>query len=184
MTVDKLEGSCYCKSIQFTIDTDATPIWCCYCHCVECRKAHGAPMYSTFTVEGTSFHIKGEEAVKWKVDKMADGKPAQWGMKRCFCPKCGTRVFNESALPKAVAVQMGKMKEDDEREFLPIVGTFHALVFDKEADIPEKWKPQSHAWVSEALFPVLQLKDGLEKHSKSPFVPGNEVLEQAHKPEQ
>jgi len=74
-------GGCACGALRFRAHGEPTRV--AICHCLVCRKAHGAP-FAVFAIYAESaVEIEGPYAV-WQ------SSPAY---QRCFCPACGSRVF-------------------------------------------------------------------------------------------
>lgn len=73
-------GGCSCGAVRFSLR--AQPLRIGLCHCLACRKAHGAA-FNPFMV----FEAKAVEV---------SGKPRSWfsspGYDRQFCGDCGSRV--------------------------------------------------------------------------------------------
>jgi hypothetical protein len=89
-------GSCLCGSVTYEIESDLKAI--VNCHCRFCRKAHGAPFTTVLFMPFSGLRIAaGEEFIaRYRVETLqAD---------RCFCGKCGTRLF--SHLPAAGMVSL------------------------------------------------------------------------------
>src|SRR4051812_40935547 len=74
-------GGCACGAVRFVARGEPKRV--AICHCMTCRKAHGAP----FVV----FAIYDEENVT------VEGELADWHCTppyaRSFCPACGSRVL-------------------------------------------------------------------------------------------
>jgi len=69
-------GGCSCSKVRFS--SSSTPLRVGICHCLDCRKHHGAIFYAAAVfakcrvqIEGQTKHTKG----------------------RHFCPDCGSSVF-------------------------------------------------------------------------------------------
>ena len=81
-------GSCLCESIRFEIESDLKAV--VNCHCRFCSKAHGAPFTTLLFMPFSGLRIAaGEELIaRYHLEKAnAD---------RCFCAKCGTRLYNHA----------------------------------------------------------------------------------------
>ena len=85
-----LHGSCLCGGVKFVIDGPLrTPL---NCHCSMCRKAHAAAFRSRAGVARADFkYLAGEDLVR-----RYESSPGNW---RCFCDRCGTRLWTEFADP-------------------------------------------------------------------------------------
>lgn len=74
-----LTGGCACGKVRFEAKGDPDRVG--ICHCLYCRKYHGALFYAAAIYADNQVEVTGEP-------QMYDG--------RCFCPTCGSRVFNRS----------------------------------------------------------------------------------------
>jgi hypothetical protein len=83
---DPLEGGCACGAVRFR--TWGDPLRVGLCHCMTCRKAHGAAFNPFIVFARTNVEVVGVLA-HW------DSTP---GHSRDFCPKCGSRIvlFSET----------------------------------------------------------------------------------------
>jgi hypothetical protein len=72
-------GGCYCGAIRF--QSAKAPFTVSYCHCVDCRRAAGAPVavMAAFNEEDLTF--TPNEGKQVTVNK---------GASRSFCPDCGS----------------------------------------------------------------------------------------------
>ena len=99
------QGSCLCESVKYEIDSDLKAI--VHCHCKFCSKAHGAafttllfaPFTSLTIIEGAGFierfHIENLDA------------------DRCFCRRCGTRLYNHRPASGRVSIVVATLKVDE-----------------------------------------------------------------------
>ncbi|RED53227.1 GFA family protein [Aestuariispira insulae] len=94
----EFSGSCLCGDIGLTIKGEALRVG--ICHCMDCRKHHGALFHASA--------IFDEQSVKLQ------GKTHQF-QGRHFCPRCGSSVF--SCSPGEIEIHLGIMDEPD--QFLP-----------------------------------------------------------------
>jgi len=79
------EGRCLCGDVTYTLT--GKPVGMAQCHCKDCQRATG-------TKGDLSSH-----------DQQADSGNIN---RRYFCPKCGSRVYNEiTARPGVVGVHVG-----------------------------------------------------------------------------
>lgn len=74
--MEKIEGGCLCAAVRFV--ATGSPNRVGICHCLDCRKHHGALFYAA-----AIFH-KGSVELSGKTTSF-DG--------RHFCPTCGSSVF-------------------------------------------------------------------------------------------
>jgi hypothetical protein len=75
----KWSGGCLCGAVRINIKGDVYRVG--ICHCLDCRKHHGA-VFHTFAV--------------FPVDAVSiEGRPASFG-NRHFCAQCGSSLFSVS----------------------------------------------------------------------------------------
>jgi hypothetical protein len=80
------EGSCYCGAVRFRLTFPTR--FCASCHCVNCRRAHGAAFVTWVGVPRERFELlEGEESlVRYRTETEAV---------RSFCGTCGSTLFYE-----------------------------------------------------------------------------------------
>jgi hypothetical protein len=105
-------GGCLCGDIK--IVATGKPLRVGICHCLDCRKHHGALFYAAavfpqnaVTLEGKTHEYKG----------------------RNFCPRCGSSVFARSG--DEVEVHLGALDAPD--QFTP---TYESWICRREAWLP------------------------------------------------
>ena len=93
--MDQLNGGCLCGNVR--IVASGRPYRVGICHCLDCRKHHGALFnaYATFpehavTISGETRDYRG----------------------RFFCPRCGSSVFSRSA--DEIEVHLGALDAPDQ----------------------------------------------------------------------
>jgi hypothetical protein len=91
------EGGCACGAVRFEVFTP--PRRSGLCHCMTCRKAHGAVFNPFVVFARRDVRIRGEVQC-W------ESSP---GYRRAFCNRCGSRVFGESA--DEFEISMGSFNE-------------------------------------------------------------------------
>ncbi|MFY0622912.1 MAG: GFA family protein [Pelagimonas sp.] len=74
--MSEIEGGCLCGAVRFL--ARGAPKRVGLCHCLKCRKHHGAAFYAAAVFEGTAVQITGT---------------SQSYQGRHFCPTCGSSVF-------------------------------------------------------------------------------------------
>ena len=152
-----VQGSCYCGAIKY--EAGEEPRMTLFCHCVECRKAHGAPYNWIAMVPLSEFSIiKGSEFVRqykpspeWDTEKT---------FSRSYCVQCGSKIWNEMTIAKPFVESMpaGEYR-----------GVFPAM-FDV-SPIPLRFKPTAHIYTKEAITDLQYLSDGLPRFSRFPGMP-------------
>ena len=86
----KLEGSCHCGSVRFTLDTN-TPYPYQHCYCSICRKTQGGGG-SAVNIMGwaDSLEVEGEENITIYHAMLEGGES---DVERRFCSKCGSALW-------------------------------------------------------------------------------------------
>lgn len=112
LTVDRTTGGCLCGDVRFVATGE--PYRVGICHCLDCRKHHGALFHASaifpedaVTIEGETHHYAG----------------------RHFCPRCGSSVFGRSE--DEVEVNLGAL--DAPNQFAP---TYELWTVRREAWLP------------------------------------------------
>jgi hypothetical protein len=79
-----MKGSCVCGAIEFEVTEIPNMVF--NCHCVRCRKSHGAAFATqAFAIRNTLKFIRGKEYLK---------EYESTGGIRAFCSHCGSRLMN------------------------------------------------------------------------------------------
>jgi hypothetical protein len=92
--MDRLKGGCLCGGVR--IETTGEPYRIGLCHCLDCRKHHGALFHASAIFPTGSVTVTGET-------KSYRG--------RHFCPVCGSSVFGRSG--DETEVHLGTFDETD-----------------------------------------------------------------------
>ena len=74
--MDRFAGGCLCGKVRF--EASGRPYRVGICHCLDCRKHHGALFHASAIFPESAVKIEGE---------MRDY------LGRFFCPRCGSSVF-------------------------------------------------------------------------------------------
>lgn len=93
--MNSLSGGCLCGDVR--IVTAGQPYRVGICHCLDCRKHHGALFYAAAVFAQDAVTVEGETA------EYAG---------RHFCPRCGSSVF--SRLADEIEVHLGALDEPDQ----------------------------------------------------------------------
>jgi hypothetical protein len=93
--MDQFTGSCLCGNVR--IVASGLPYRVGLCHCLDCRKHHGALFHASA--------IFPQDAV------MIDGETRDYAG-RFFCPRCGSAVFSRSA--DEIEVNLGSLDAPDQ----------------------------------------------------------------------
>ena len=109
---ERFTGGCLCGKVRFV--ASGRPYRVGLCHCLDCRKHHGALFHASA--------IFPEEAVT------IEGETRDYRGRR-FCPTCGSSVFGRSG--DEVELSLGALDEPD--RFIP---TYELWTIRREAWLP------------------------------------------------
>jgi hypothetical protein len=111
--MDVFEGGCRCGAVRFV--ASGAPDRVGLCHCMDCRKHHGALFYAAANFPQDAVAISG-------VTRSYEG--------RHFCPTCGSPVFARSG--DEVEVHLGALDAPDQ-----LTPTYELWCKRREAWLPE-----------------------------------------------
>jgi len=110
--MDQHSGGCLCGNIRFK--TQGQPYRVGLCHCLDCRKHHGALFHASAVFAEAAVTVEGETA-------------SYQG--RHFCPRCGSSVFSRTG--DEIEVHLGALDAPD--RFAP---TYELWTIRREAWLP------------------------------------------------
>jgi hypothetical protein len=110
--MDQLTGGCLCRAVRLT--ATGAPDRVGLCHCLHCRKHHGALFYAA--------------AIFPKAQVVIEGETRHWSG-RHFCPRCGSSVFAETG--DEIEVHLGAL--DAPNQLTP---TYECWTVRREAWLP------------------------------------------------
>jgi hypothetical protein len=110
--MDIFTGGCLCGDVR--IAANGRPRRVGLCHCLDCRKHHGAVFYAAAIFPADAVTIQGET-------RDYDG--------RHFCPRCGSSTFARSA--DEVGVHLGTLDQKDR-----LTPTYESWVVGRESWLP------------------------------------------------
>jgi hypothetical protein len=93
--MDTIKGGCSCGALRIT--ATGAPNSVGVCHCLDCRKHHGAPFYAAAAFEPTTVTITGKSATH---------------KGRTFCPTCGSSVY--ASEDGEVEIHLGALDEPNQ----------------------------------------------------------------------
>ena len=93
--MSEVTGGCLCGRVRFT--ASGAPYRVGVCHCMDCRKHHGALFHASA--------IFPEDAVR------VEGETGDYNG-RYFCPRCGSPVFGRSG--DEIEVNLGSLDHKDQ----------------------------------------------------------------------
>lgn len=110
--MDEFTGGCLCGNVRLT--ARGQPYRVGICHCLDCRKHHGAVFHSSAIFPAEAVTVTGEtREYKW----------------RHFCPTCGSSVFARS--DDEIEVYLGSFDQPD--QFKP---TYELWTIRRESWLP------------------------------------------------
>ncbi len=110
--MDQFTGGCLCGDVR--IVASGPPYRVGLCHCLDCRKQHGALFHASA--------VFPQDAVK------IDGETRDYHG-RFFCPRCGSTVFGRSA--DEIEVNLGSLDAPDQ-----LMPTYELWTDRREAWLP------------------------------------------------
>lgn len=110
--MDRVTAGCVCGKLR--IAATGRPYRVGLCHCLTCRKHHGALFHASAIFPANAVTVEGE---------------ARDYNGRCFCPECGSPVFGRSG--DEVEVNLGALDAPD--QFAP---TYELWTVRRESWLP------------------------------------------------
>jgi len=110
--MEHFTGGCLCNNVRFV--AAGRPYRVGICHCLDCRKHHGALFYAAAVFHEAAVTIEGETR--------------DWAG-RHFCPRCGSSVFARSG--DEIEVHLGSLDAPD--QLLP---TYESWTVRRESWLP------------------------------------------------
>ena len=110
--MDRFEGGCLCGDVR--IVASGPPDRVGLCHCLDCRKHHGALFYAAAIFPEDAVTITGE---------------TREYAKRFFCPRCGSSVF--ARFGDEIEVHLGSL--DAPNQLMP---TYESWIVRRESWLP------------------------------------------------
>lgn len=110
--MDRLRGGCLCGKVR--ILASGRPYRVGLCHCLDCRKHHGALFYAAAVFPQDAVTIEGETR-----DYLG----------RHFCPSCGSSVFARTG--DEVEVHLGTLDAPDQ-----LMPTYESWIVRRESWLP------------------------------------------------
>jgi hypothetical protein len=111
-SMDRFTGGCLCGSVRLV--ATGRPYRVGLCHCLDCRRHHGALFHA--------FAIFPQEAVQ------IDGETRDYAG-RSFCPRCGSSVFTRST--DEIEVSIGSLDTPDQ-----LTPTYESWTVRRESWLP------------------------------------------------
>jgi hypothetical protein len=111
--MDEVTGGCLCGALRFT--ATGQPYRVGLCHCMDCRKHHGALFHASAIYPETAVTFTGE---------------ARSFRDRSFCPTCGSPVY--AHIGDEIGINLGALDAPD--QFRP---TYELWTIRREGWLPE-----------------------------------------------
>ena len=124
----KIDGSCLCGSAKYTISGGISDI--VHCHCVTCRKAHGAAFSSVASVPLSSFTLNHTDPLG-----RYESSP---GKTRYFCSNCGTHLYAKRTGQDHIILRLGSIDSElPSREYAHIWLSHKASWYELNSELKE-----------------------------------------------
>ncbi|RNF36051.1 GFA family protein [Paracoccus methylarcula] len=111
--MEQFTGGCLCGDLRITASGPPSRVG--ICHCLDCRKHHGALFYAAAIFPRDAVSIEGETR-----DYAG----------RCFCPRCGSSVFARSG--DEIELHLGAL--DSPNQLAP---SYESWIIRRESWLPE-----------------------------------------------
>ena len=111
-TVEQFTGGCLCEKVRIT--ASGQPYRVGLCHCLDCRKHHGALFFAAAIFPQDAVSIAGETAEF---------------RGRHFCPRCGSSVF--ARYEDEIEVHLGTLDAPDQ-----LMPTYENWIIRRESWLP------------------------------------------------
>lgn len=111
--MQKFEGGCLCGKVRFV--ASGKPYRVGLCHCMDCRKQHGALFHASAVFPEDAVFIKGD---------MKDFAG------RFFCPECGSSVYSRTL--DEIEINLGALDAPDQ-----LTPTYELWTIRRESWLPE-----------------------------------------------
>lgn len=95
--MEQYAGGCLCGDVRFV--AVGQPFRVGICHCLDCRKHHGALFHASAIFPATAVTVVGD------IGSYAG---------RCFCPRCGSSVFSRSG--DEIEINLGSLDAPNQFE--------------------------------------------------------------------
>ena len=99
----KITGNCLCGDISYEISQTVGDI--VHCHCIKCRKAHGAAFSSVAKIEDQNFLLRDESQFL----KSYQSSP---GKTRYFCSCCGSQIYAKRDNTDFIILRLGTLNDE------------------------------------------------------------------------
>ena len=103
--MDRFTGGCLCGDVR--IVASGAPYRVGLCHCLDCRKHHGALFHASAIFPQDAVTIDGETS-EYAGGTSSSAAPSA----RHFCPRCGSSVFARTA--DEIEVNLGSLDAPDQ----------------------------------------------------------------------
>lgn len=110
--MERMTGGCLCGAVRF--EAAGAPFRVGICHCLDCRKHHGALFHASAIFPQDAVSVSGD---------------THEYQGRNFCPRCGSSVFGRSA--DEIEIALGALDEID--RFVP---TYELWTIRREGWLP------------------------------------------------
>jgi hypothetical protein len=121
----RFTGGCLCGDVR--IVASGRPYRVGLCHCLDCRKHHGALFHASAIFPENAVTIEGETGQY--AGRVSCSGVSQTPSARHFCPRCGSSVFGRSG--DEVEVSLGSLDAPDQ-----LMPTYELWIIRRESWLP------------------------------------------------
>ncbi len=111
--MENFKGGCLCGKVR--VEAVGAPYRVGLCHCMDCRKFHGALFHASAVFPADAVTVTGETHDYHR---------------RHFCPSCGSSVFSQTA--DEIEINLGSLDEPDQ-----LVPTYELWTIRREKWLPD-----------------------------------------------
>jgi len=123
--MERFTGGCLCGNVR--IVASGRPYRVGLCHCLDCRKHHGALFHASAIFPEDAVTVDGE--TQSYAGRTSCSAVPQTPSARHFCPRCGSSVFARTA--DEVEVNLGSLDAPDQ-----MIPTYELWTVRREAWLP------------------------------------------------
>lgn len=140
MAIEKTErivrGSCLCGAVAYEVVAEFEEIH--HCHCVHCRKGHGAAHSTYASARRADFRLaRGAD----RMTRYRSSPPCE----RAFCGECGSNLtFLFEGAPDTVWIAIGTLDDDpgarpDAHQFVESRAPWHEITDSLPQHLASRW---------------------------------------------
>jgi hypothetical protein len=131
MTEPVARGGCLCGAVRFSVTAPLRDVL--VCHCIECRRWHGAPSASS-ACPRERLLLDESRGLRWIASPASDAHA-----RRGFCSECGSSLFWDAPDRDYVAIAAGAI---DGATHLSVAGHWFISQKGDWYELPDDGRPR------------------------------------------